>query len=268
MKIQTNAVNILERTSSYLQAGLLKNVPAWYDVVASIPPTTKFAREPKLEKNPSTGMDKTILGPFSENVNKKGLYKTRYNTSDRKVSTNRLYRAPKLVYVEDKLRQLFYEQHPWELSRPKMVIENELETGYDWSHIQQLGRPLDGESVVQRSLFLVRNNECSNLVDAYNQARFEFYRVRMQQDMEEQVAEEEAEMFGSVFGVSALEYGVEREQKVIDQWKKRAIKETELLAARRANPSESWGSREGKNGELGERELEEEEDIEIEEIRL
>ena len=230
----------MERTSSYLQAGLLKKTPAWYDVVTNIQPVKKFNREPILT-NPSNGRDRTEFRPFSERVNSKGLYKTRYNIADKKTLTNKLYRPPKLIYLEDKLRQLFYEQHPWEMSRPKVIVENEMDVKYDWSHIQQLGKPLDGESVVQRSLYLVKNKQFDNIVDSYNHARFEFYRIRMQQELEEQIAQEEAEMFGSVFESNALQYGIEQEQRVIDQWKKKAIKETEIYAAKRVNPSESWG---------------------------
>ena len=79
---------------------------------------------------------------------------------------------------------------------------------------------------------------------AYDQARFEFYRIRMEQEIKEQVAMEEAEMFGSIMGPSAIDFGIEKEQEVIGQWKKKVIKETELLSARRANPSESWSAEE------------------------
>lgn len=264
MKIQTNAVNILERTSSYLQAGLLKKTPAWYDVVAKVQPVKKFNREPIL-KNPSTGHNRTEFRDFPDTVNMRGLYKTRYNVVDKKVATNILYKPPKLTYLEDRLRQLFYEQHPWELSRPKIVIENELGTEYDWSHILQLGKPLDGESVVQRSMYLVKSKACDNIIDAYNEARFEFYRLRMQQELDEQVAQEEAEMFGSIFESSALDYGIAQEQRVIDQWKKKAIKETEISAAKRVNPSESWGKEDAEKDGEGENA---EQDEEVEELRL
>ena len=261
MKIQTNAVNILERTSSYLQAGLLKKTPVWYDVVANIQPVKKFNREP-IFKNPSTGQQRTKFQRFPDKVNYRGLYKTRYNVIDKKVTSNKLYKAPKLVYLEDKLRQLFYEQHPWELSRPKIISENEMGVEYDWSHIQQLGKPVDGESVVHRWLYLVKNKKFDNIIDSYNQARFEFYRIRMQQELEEQIAQEEAEMFGSVFESSAIQYGIEQEQRVIDQWKQKAIKETEISAAKRVNPSESWGKEDAEEQEGLDQ------DEEIEELRL
>ncbi|CCD23388.1 mitochondrial 37S ribosomal protein mS23 NDAI_0B03540 [Naumovozyma dairenensis CBS 421] len=241
MKIQTNAVNLVERTSAYLSSGLLQNTPAWYDVVASIPPTKKFTREPKIT-NPTTGRNKTFFKDDRIRVNNKGLYKTRMNQMDRKDSANNLYKPPKLIYLEDRLRSLFFEQHPWELSRPKILIENSLEENFDWSHIQQWEKQLDGESVVQRTLYLLKNEPGINMLQAYNKARFEFYRLRIQQDISQQVAQEEAEMFGSIFRQTSFEHGIEKEQKVIEQWKKKAIQETQLMEVRSSNPSDSWAA--------------------------
>lgn len=261
MKIQTNAVNVLERTSAYLRSGLLRNTPAWYDVVASIPPKTKFTREPRLI-NPSNMKKLAHLKEHADEPNAKGIFKTRASTLDKKINNAKLYRAPKLKFVEDQLREVFYKQHPWELSRPKVLVENDAEEEFDWSHIQQLEKPLDGESVIQRTLFLLKNNEGKSLTEAYDQARFEFYRLRMQQEVEQQVAQEESEMFGSIYGPSAIDFGVQQEQKFIDIWKQKAIEETDLLAARRANPSEAWAAGEEQ---LDKKDLE---DQDIEEIVL
>lgn len=250
MKIQANAVNVLERTSAYLRSGLLKNTPAWYDVVASVPPKTRFAREPRL-LNPSNMKKLTELKEQMGELNGKGVYKTRASSLDRKINTSKLYRAPKLQFFEDQLREVFYQQHPWEFSRPKMLVENDAEEEYDWCRLQQLGKPLDGESVVQRTLYLLKESPGKSVVEAYDQARFEFYRLRMQQEVEQQVAQEECEMFGSVFGTSAIDFGVEQEQKVIDVWKQKALEETDLLAARRANPSETWAAAEDEEDKKG-----------------
>ncbi|AET38819.1 mitochondrial 37S ribosomal protein mS23 Ecym_3329 [Eremothecium cymbalariae DBVPG len=258
MKIQTNATNILERTSSFLRVGLLARTPVWYDVIVKSPPSTKFARQPKLV-NPSTGAYTAKLREFSDNRNSSsGTYKTRANKHEKRVSTSAVYRAPKLYYFEDKLRSLFYKQHPWELSRPKILVENQGDEKHDWSRIQQLGKPLDGESVVQRTLYLLGSGEHTNLIDAYDQARFEFYRLRMQQELEEQVAQEEAGMLGSVFGPSAVEFGLRKEQEVIDDWKKKALKQVELMSAKRSDQSANWGTREDNANDA----------VEIEELEL
>lgn len=242
MKVQQNAVNVLERTSSYLRAGILKKTPAWYEVVAQIPPSKRFVREPRLV-NPSTNDEIAKLSEFRESYNfENRSYKTRASRGDKQVSGNKLYKAPKLKYAEDKLRELFFEQHPWELSRPKMLVENSGIQDYDWSTLQQLGKPLDGESVVQRTLYLLKSKKHQELLAAYDQARFEFYRLRIQEEVQNQVAQEEAEMLGSVFGPSAIDFGLKKEQKIIDVWKQKAIDQSELLSARNTNPSESWSS--------------------------
>ncbi|EDO16735.1 hypothetical protein Kpol_1003p40 [Vanderwaltozyma polyspora DSM 70294] len=261
MKIQKNAVNVLERTSAYLRAGLLTKQPAWYNVVASVPPLKKFERVPKLT-NPSNDRINGQLHSLDSSAGNNGMFKTRYTAKDRSNASKQLYSASKLTYIEDQLREIFYKQHPWELSRPKILIENNGDEKYDWSHMQQIGKPLDGESVVQRTLYLMKNKEAPSLVLAYDMARYEFYRLRMQQHIEEQVAQEEAEMFGSVFGPSAIEYGIQKEQKVIDTWKRKAIIQTEIMAARRINPSESWATDEKdpkKNDDIEE---------DVEEIKL
>lgn len=139
-------------------------------------------------------------------------------------------------------------------------MENSLEnSSYDWSHLQQLGKPLDGESVVQRTLYLLKSQEQKELIHAYDQARFEFYRIRMQQEVEEQLAEEEAEMFGSIFHSTAVQYGIAKEQKVLESWKRKATQQAELMAARKSNPSASWAA---------ENETEKPEQTEVEELQL
>jgi small subunit ribosomal protein S23 len=59
-------------------------------------------------------------------------------------------------YEEDQLRKEFFRDHPWELARPRIVLET---TGkdfekYDWSKIQQIGKKLGGERYFFLSSFL------------------------------------------------------------------------------------------------------------------
>lgn len=240
MKIQQNAVNILERTSAYLKAGVITKPPLWYDVVAQIPPRKKFIREPKLS-HPVTNRSRMEHLSNLHQLKSNGLFKTRYGQDDKRIDAKKLYKAPKIKLLEDDIRQLFYDQHPWERSRPMMLIENtSIDLECDWSHIQQLGRPLNGESVVQRTLYLLERNRNRTMLDAYDQARFEFYRIRMQQEMEENVALEEAEMLGSVFGKDSIEHNLNKEQQVIDNWKENVIMQDEVITSRRAAPSQSW----------------------------
>ena len=60
---------------------------------------------------------------------------------------SRMFTPIKITYPEDKLREDFYGDHPWELARPRVVHEND---GKDyqrqtWDTIDHADRPLDGE---------------------------------------------------------------------------------------------------------------------------
>lgn len=96
--------------------------PVWYKVVESIPPSETLVRPiPPQHKTPNP--------------------KTR--------RPSRLFQPQELVYEEDELRSTFYQDHPWELARPRMIIEmdgKDLQR-YDWSKgLIQPGMPLCGES--------------------------------------------------------------------------------------------------------------------------
>lgn len=219
-KTRSTATQILERVSKLMESGVITEKPVWFDVVAKNPPRKNFVFYPKHKTSPS-GLNET-----KEN----GKI---YNTRNTKILKNDT--APKkLHFVEDELRELFYSQHPWELSRPKILLEN---TGEDtlhqnWESIVQLNKPLDGESVVQRTLYLVKNGKQANIVDAYDQARLEFYRVRIQQELEETIAKEENEMFGSAYNKSVIEKGADIEQKFINDWRAKANELAQIMNAR------------------------------------
>lgn len=59
-----------------------------------------------------------------------------------------LYKPTKLVYPEDELRQTFYRDHPWELARPRVIMELDGKDAryVDWSRgVRQPGVQLSGE---------------------------------------------------------------------------------------------------------------------------
>lgn len=69
---------------------------------------------------------------------------------------------------------------------------------------------------------------------AYDQARKEFYELRLQEDVERRVAKEEAEATGAYFGKSMLEIGMELEDKVFEEWKGWAADEVVKLEQKQA----------------------------------
>jgi small subunit ribosomal protein S23 len=61
-----------------------------------------------------------------------------------------MYKPTQITYEEDGLRENFYSDHPWELARPRVILEQDGKDGQkcDWSKIQQPSRELNGERLV------------------------------------------------------------------------------------------------------------------------
>ncbi|KAI1294391.1 mitochondrial ribosomal protein S25 [Xylaria venustula] len=170
--------------------------PIWYNVVESIPPSETVTRTyPPQHK--------------------------KHNPTTRKPS--RMFQPQQLVYEEDELRRQFYKDHPWELARPRMIIEMDGRDAerYDWSRgLRQPGMPLCGESVVQRQMWMMHNLEGMTEEKAYDIVRREFYALRHAEDVERRVAKEEAMKVGAYFGKSFMQVGMELEDQEYENWKK------------------------------------------------
>lgn len=249
MKIQTKAAGVLERTSHYLKAGVIRNKPSWYNAVAAVPPAVD------LTKKPINLQQRQAADPASQLYsNQNGIFKTRANKTERKQKNNAVSRIPKLEFLEDQLRDVFYHQHPWELARPKVLVENSGDdmSKCDWSHMLQLSKPLDGESVVQRTLHLLQEAKSSGLgktlFEAYDQARFEFYQLRMAEEMESAVAREELTMFGAIYSSTNMDWGLKQEQEFIDVWVKIGEERTKVREASRSKTSASVGDENVESG--------------------
>ncbi|EON62744.1 hypothetical protein W97_01969 [Coniosporium apollinis CBS 100218] len=186
-----------------LETQRLRAEPPWYHVVANIPPSQPLVRP--------------ILNAAAQS--KKGK------------KPSRMFQPMPIKYPEDQLRREFFSDHPWELARPRVVLEDDGKDGkrWEWSRIEQEGRALDGESVVQRQLYLMKRGgpegQPMSKEAAYDKARKEFYAHRHQDEVERRVAREEALHVGAYFGKSALEIGMELEDKSYEDWKVWATKE-------------------------------------------
>lgn len=65
-----------------------------------------------------------------------------------------MFQPVKLEYEEDQLRADFFGDHPWELARPRQVLEDD---GKDyqrlnWSRLEQPTKQLDGERCVDSTI--------------------------------------------------------------------------------------------------------------------
>lgn len=188
--------------------------PVWYKVIENIPPSEILTRP---------------LPPQHKHYDPK-------TSKIRKAS--KLFQPQRLVYEEDALRRRFYQEHPWELARPRMIIEMDGKDHQriDWSSgLRQPGVPLSGECVVQRQLWRMHNVPGMTTDQAYDITRKEFYRLRHEEDVERRVAVEEARMVGSYFGKTYLQVGMELEDKEHERWKKWATKEINKIRGEQAD---------------------------------
>lgn len=89
-------------------------------------------------------------------------------------------------------------------------------------------------SVIQRQLWLINNQPDMTPAKAYDQARKEFYIFRLQEDVERNVAEEEALATGAYFGPSYLEIGMKIEDRSYESWRVWAAREVQKVDQRKS----------------------------------
>lgn len=205
--------------------------PAWADVVADIPPAQILTRQqPRPQAYTETRMKSLPKGPSQ--VTQEIKPRTPKNAK-----AKNLYSPKPIRYEEDALRKRFFADHPWELARPRTLVET---TGNqhvhaDWSTgIKQRGIPVSGESVVQRQLWLLHNVPDITVPEAYDIARKEFYVIRRRQQTGMRIAVEEAEMFGADFGRPVQSVGMSKEDVVYNQWLEWAAEENVKMMQSRA----------------------------------
>ncbi|GME65387.1 Ribosomal protein S25 mitochondrial [Neofusicoccum parvum] len=204
------AARVHRAATQLLEAKRMKAPPPWYDIVADVPPSQQLVR-PLQRTYPRKIAQRNIRKP------------------------SRMFQPERLVYAEDKLRGDFFKDHPWELARPRIILEDSGADSkkWDWSKIVQPGKKLDGESVVQRQRWLMIHAK-KRKAEAYDQARKEFYEYRHREDLERRIAKEEAQAVGAYFGKGPLEVGMELEDAAFEEWKVWALKEIELQRQQQA----------------------------------
>ncbi|KFA70353.1 hypothetical protein S40285_01755 [Stachybotrys chlorohalonatus IBT 40285] len=201
---QIRPAKVYNAVTQELQQSVLKGLevaqPPWYQIMREVPPAQTTIRN---------------VTPRRPAANSK-LTKPRH-----------MYLPQRIHFKEDALRANFYKDHPWELARPRIIMELDgKDYQYvDWSKgVRQKGIPLTGESVVQRQLWLMENEKMGR-EKAYDQARREFYRLRQEEEIEKRVALEEARHVGAYFNKSRMDVGMQIEDQQFENWKIWAGKE-------------------------------------------
>ncbi|KAL9577480.1 MAG: hypothetical protein Q9212_006340 [Teloschistes hypoglaucus] len=212
-------LRVYQTASQLVASDRIQSLPPWHDIIGRVPPAQTLVRSQPLQ--------------HQERSRRRNVRKS-----------SKLFQPQRITYEEDNLRREFFGDHPWELARPRLVLENDGRDAErkDWSLRSQRDRPVDGEGVIQRQVFLLHGNpEKGQMPDpnmtparAYDQARKEFYERRLQQDVERRIAKEEAMATGAYFGKTVLQIGTELEDKVFEEWKVWATKETVKMEQRMA----------------------------------
>ena len=99
--------------------------PPWYDTVGNNTPPQILVRTQPVQHT------------VHKNVTKK---------------RSKLFKPQRIRYPEDNLRKEFFSDHPWELARPRVIVED-LGTEYQektWETIRPEGSALSGEKYVSR----------------------------------------------------------------------------------------------------------------------
>ena len=115
-------LRVHQAATQLLATERLNVVPPWYGVISNVPPAQTLVRTQPIQH-----------------------HQGRIKSKARKPS--KMFQPQTIVYEEDALRREFFGDHPWELARPRVILENDGKDWHkdDWSTIQQPNRQLNGE---------------------------------------------------------------------------------------------------------------------------
>ena len=189
------------------KAGRINSLPPWVKAMEQHPPAPmplKSVVPSEVGMFQPSNHDETVAKAQLANA-----YRIKRTPNSRLASIayhKPLYtkKAPKIVYAEDEIRKVFYEWHPFELDRPRVIWDSQEQLGsLKWTdiHAGDAQVPLSGESVVQRTLYLMEQKSATKednvLHSSYSQALKEFYAAREQEELKELTARKMAEAAGA-----------------------------------------------------------------------
>ena len=215
-RINLTAVNVRKTALAKFKAKQIPALPCWVDVVADVPPAQILIRKQPFQHPLTQVRTRTLPSGKTERYTQGIEHKKAKSAKSRC-----LFSPTKLRYEEDALRTRFFNDHPWELARPRVVLETSGDQykGADWSTgLIQPGIPLSGECVVQRQLWLLENIPDITIPQSYDIARKEFYKLRRREEIRNRIAAEEARHMGAQFGKSAIQIGMQLESQMYNDW--------------------------------------------------
>ena len=223
-RLNLTALRIRRRALANLETERTKIRPLWLEVAADIPPAQIFTRQQPTPQFLTKVRRTTIQAPRDSDSQVPPPIRTQVTAaklSRTKKKASQIFQPAPIRYEEDELRKQFYSDHPWELARPRVVLETSGDDSglRDYSrNVRSSNAPLNGESVVQRQLYLLHNVPDISESRAYDIARKEFYAHRLREEIERRVSVEEAEAVGADFGKSLNQRSIELEGGMDDDW--------------------------------------------------
>ena len=236
-RLNLTAINVRKTALAKLKARQIQAAPAWVDIMHDVPPAQILVRQQPV---------KHTLSKVRTRVLPDGKTEQCLLTSESKRAktgkARHVFQPRQLRYEEDELRKTFYSDHPWELARPRVIVETsgDQHKNADWSKgLLQPGIPLSGECVVQRQLYLLETVPKITIPQAYDIARKEFYALRRREERRDRIAAEEARHMGARFGKSQIQIAVGIENGMYNDWEKWArmvvFEQTSRVAAMEGN---------------------------------
>lgn len=120
-KYNFRPARVLQTANQLLETNHISHAPPWYKVLTDVPPGEILVRP---------------------------IHRTRNQGRNRKnKKPSRMFQPVEIKYPEDRLRSEFFGDHPWELARPKTVLEDSGNDArhWSWEKLEQIGKPVDGE---------------------------------------------------------------------------------------------------------------------------
>ncbi|RKP34507.1 mitochondrial ribosomal protein S25-domain-containing protein [Dimargaris cristalligena] len=213
MRPRKLATRVRQQALDMVRGKIRSEIPLWFPVLTKVPPASFFIRPDQKPRS------------------------VRHHHLKTKPP-----KPPRIVFPEDQLRRRFFRDHPHELLRPKTMRETNANAPgggnrTDWSQLQDPRYPgtVTGEHVIQHQHYLMTKRSLTEQ-EAYARVLEVFYRIRAREDLELQIAQDQAYHFGAQRFASDVEMNLRLEEK---QLKKSDAIITEREAIRRMQSATS-----------------------------
>ncbi|KAJ9058385.1 mitochondrial ribosomal small subunit component [Entomophthora muscae] len=201
---------VIQTTKSMLRGKLIEE-PRWLKAAERFPNTGSYIRCSSAVAMdcplPFEGRDRSTVTSYSLSSNlpitgRGSLNKTRFRPPV----------PPMIKYPEDELRREFFNDHPFELTRPVCLVEDDQATTSNWEAVLSDDKSIriSNEDVIMAQLKLI--SEGMSREEAYEKVTHELSQHRIYEEIEDAAAKKQAKHFGARLNKDAVQLGHEAEQ--------------------------------------------------------